>query len=152
MRGSCGCCDHHLRRNLQSFERNPALVSPTTFVDIENLDEVEGSHSGQYQVSLDWNIGQSLINIPDIEKWQTLPIATRFHWLWTIPLVPYLINVSSMEWISRSIQLPKLIGGSWHHHRWSNRWQWEIRLGRANSIVVWEDLPLAQYFYTRDIG
>ena len=93
-------------------ETLPRYGITTTFVDVDNLEEVEAAINDNTKLVLIETLGNPLINIPDLENWQRLLISTQ------IPLVsdntfatPYLINVFS-HGVDISIHsATKFIGG-----------------------------------------
>ena len=93
-------------------ETLPRYGITTTFVDIDNLEEVEAAIKDNTKLVLIETLGNPVINIPDIEK--IAEIAHKHH----IPLVadntfatPYLINVFSHGVDIAVHSATKFIGG-----------------------------------------
>ncbi|VOS77854.1 O-acetylhomoserine (thiol)-lyase [Streptococcus pneumoniae] len=90
----------------------PRYGITTTFVDVDNLEEVEAAIKDNTKLVLIETLGNSLINIPDLEK--LTEIAHKHQ----IPLVsdntfaiPYLINVFSHGVDIAIHSATKFIGG-----------------------------------------
>ena len=136
-------------------ETLPRYGITTTFVDVDNLEEVEAAIGDNTKLVLIETLGNPLINIPDLEK--LAEIAHKHK----IPLVsdntfatPYLINVFS-HGVDISIHsATKFIGG---HGTTiggvivdSGRFDWEAS-GKFPQFVE-EDPSYHNLSYTRDVG
>lgn len=64
----------------------PRYGITTTFVDIDNLEEVEAAIKDNTKLVLIETLGNPLINIPDLENWQRLLINIKSHLCQTILL------------------------------------------------------------------
>ena len=136
-------------------ETLPRYGITTTFVDIENLDEVEAAIQDNTKLVLIETLGNPLINIPDIEK-----VADISHGH-QIPLVadntfgtPYLINVFEHGVDISVHSATKFIGG---HGTTiggvivdSGKFDWAAS-GKFQQFVD-EDPSYHNISYTRDIG
>ena len=136
-------------------ETLPRYGVTTTFVDIENLDEVEAAIQDNTKLVLIETLGNPLINIPDIEK-----VADISHGH-QIPLVadntfgtPYLINVFEHGVDISVHSATKFIGG---HGTTiggvivdSGKFDWAAS-GKFPQFVK-EDPSYHNISYTRDIG
>lgn len=136
-------------------ETLPRYGITTTFVDIENLDEVEAAIQDNTKLVLIETLGNPLINIPDIEK--VADIAHNHQ----IPLVadntfgtPYLINVFEHGVDISVHSATKFIGG---HGTTiggvivdSGKFDWAAS-GKFPQFVK-EDPSYHNISYTRDIG
>ena len=136
-------------------ETLPRYGVTTTFVDIENLDEVEAAIQDNTKLVLIETLGNPLINIPDIEKVAELTHAHQ------IPLVadntfgtPYLINVFEHGVDISVHSATKFIGG---HGTTiggvivdSGKFDWAAS-GKFQQFVE-EDPSYHNISYTRDIG
>ncbi|MGT2828409.1 O-acetylhomoserine aminocarboxypropyltransferase/cysteine synthase family protein [Streptococcus hillyeri] len=136
-------------------ETLPRYGITTTFVNIENLDEVEAAIQDNTKLVLIETLGNPLINIPDIEKVAELTHAHK------IPLVadntfgtPYLINVFEHGVDISVHSATKFIGG---HGTTiggiivdSGQFDWEAS-GKFPQFVE-EDDSYHNISYTRDIG
>ncbi|WP_162011251.1 O-acetylhomoserine aminocarboxypropyltransferase/cysteine synthase family protein [Streptococcus sp. S784/96/1] len=136
-------------------ETLPRYGITTTFVNIENLEEVEAAIQDNTKLVLIETLGNPLINIPDIEKVAELTHAHK------IPLVadntfgtPYLINVFEHGVDISVHSATKFIGG---HGTTiggiivdSGRFDWEDS-GKFPQFVE-EDASYHNISYTRDIG
>ena len=136
-------------------ETLPRYGITTTFVDIENLDEVKAAIQDNTKLVLIETLGNPLINIPDIEK--VADIAHRHQ----IPLVadntfgtPYLINVFEHGVDISVHSATKFIGG---HGTTiggvivdSGKFDWAAS-GKFQQFVE-EDPSYHNISYTRDIG
>ncbi|WP_161978580.1 O-acetylhomoserine aminocarboxypropyltransferase/cysteine synthase family protein [Streptococcus sp. S784/96/1] len=136
-------------------ETLPRYGITTTFVNIENLEEVEAAIQDNTKLVLIETLGNPLINIPDIEKVSELTHAHK------IPLVadntfgtPYLINVFEHGVDISVHSATKFIGG---HGTTiggiivdSGRFDWEDS-GKFPQFVE-EDASYHNISYTRDIG
>lgn len=136
-------------------ETLPRYGITTTFVNIENLEEVEAAIQDNTKLVLIETLGNPLINIPDIEKVAELTHAHK------IPLVadntfgtPYLINVFEHGVDISVHSATKFIGG---HGTTiggiivdSGRFDWEAS-GKFPQFVE-EDASYHNISYTRDIG
>ena len=136
-------------------ETLPRYGVTTTFVDIENLDEVEAAIQDNTKLVLIETLGNPLINIPDIEK--VADIAHNHQ----IPLVadntfgtPYLINVFEHGVDISVHSATKFIGG---HGTTiggvivdSGKFDWAAS-GKFQQFVE-EDPSYHNISYTRDIG
>ena len=136
-------------------ETLPRYGITTTFVDIENLDEVEAAIQDNTKLVLIETLGNPLINIPDIEK-----VADIAH-SHQIPLVadntfgtPYLINVFEHGVDISVHSATKFIGG---HGTTiggvivdSGKFDWAAS-GKFQQFVE-EDPSYHNISYTRDIG
>lgn len=136
-------------------ETLPRYGITTTFVNIENLEEVEAAIKDNTKLVLIETLGNPLINIPDIEKVAEL---THAH---NIPLVadntfgtPYLINVFDHGVDISVHSATKFIGG----HGTTiggiivdgGKFDWEAS-GKFPQFVE-EDASYHNISYTRDIG
>ena len=136
-------------------ETLPRYGITTTFVDIDNLEEVEAAIKDNTKLVLIETLGNPVINIPDIEK--IAEIAHKHQ----IPLVsdntfatPYLINVFS-HGVDISIHsATKFIGG---HGTTiggvivdSGKFDWAAS-GKFPQLVD-EDPSYHNLSYTRDVG
>ena len=136
-------------------ETLPRYGITTTFVDIDNLEEVEAAIKDNTKLILIETLGNPVINIPDIEK--IAEIAHKHQ----IPLVadntfatPYLINVFS-HGIDISVHsATKFIGG---HGTTiggvivdSGKFDWAAS-GKFPQLVE-EDPSYHNISYTRDVG
>ena len=136
-------------------ETLPRYGITTTFVDIENLDEVKAAIQDNTKLVLIETLGNPLINIPDIEK-----VADIAH-SHQIPLVadntfgtPYLINVFEHGVDISVHSATKFIGG---HGTTiggvivdSGKFDWAAS-GKFQQFVE-EDPSCHNISYTRDIG
>lgn len=136
-------------------ETLPRYGITTTFVDIDNLEEVEAAIGENTKLVLIETLGNPVINIPDIEK-----IAEIAH-NHQIPLVadntfatPYLINVFSHGVDIAVHSATKFIGG---HGTTiggvivdSGKFDWAAS-GKFPQLVE-EDPSYHNISYTRDIG
>ena len=136
-------------------ETLPRYGITTTFVDIDNLEEVEAAIKDNTKLILIETLGNPVINIPDIEK-----IAEIAH-NHQIPLVadntfatPYLINVFSHGVDIAVHSATKFIGG---HGTTiggvivdSGKFDWEAS-GKFPQLVE-EDPSYHNISYTRDVG
>ena len=136
-------------------ETLPRYGITTTFVDIENLDEVKAAIQDNTKLVLIETLGNPLINIPDIEK-----VADIAH-SHQIPLVadntfgtPYLINVFEHGVDISVHSATKFIGG---HGTTiggvivdSGKFDWAAS-GKFQQFVE-EDPSYHNISYTRDIG
>ncbi|MGS4809868.1 O-acetylhomoserine aminocarboxypropyltransferase/cysteine synthase family protein [Streptococcus sp. Z554] len=136
-------------------ETLPRYGITTTFVDIDNLEEVEGAIGENTKLVLIETLGNPVINIPDIEK-----IAEIAH-KHKIPLVadntfatPYLINVFSHGVDISVHSATKFIGG---HGTTiggvivdSGKFDWAAS-GKFPQLVE-EDPSYHNLSYTRDVG
>ena len=136
-------------------ETLPRYGITTTFVDVDNLEEVEAAINDNTKLVLIETLGNPLINIPDLEK---LAEITHKH---QIPLVsdntfatPYLINVFSHGVDIAVHSATKFIGG---HGTTiggvivdSGRFDWEAS-GKFPQFVE-EDPSYHNLSYTRDVG
>lgn len=136
-------------------ETLPRYGITTTFVDVDNLEEVEAAIKDNTKLVLIETLGNSLINIPDLEK--LAEIAHRHQ----IPLVsdntfatPYLINVFSHGVDIAIHSATKFIGG---HGATiggvivdSGRFDWAAS-GKFPQFVE-EDPNYHNLSYTRDVG
>ena len=136
-------------------ETLPRYGITTTFVNIENLEEVEAAIKDNTKLVLIETLGNPLINIPDIEKVAEL---THAH---NVPLVadntfgtPYLINVFDHGVDISVHSATKFIGG----HGTTiggiivdgGKFDWEAS-GKFPQFVE-EDASYHNISYTRDIG
>ena len=136
-------------------ETLPRYGITTTFVDIDNLEEVEASIKDNTKLVLIETLGNPVINIPDIEK--IAEIAHKHQ----IPLVsdntfatPYLINVF-LHGVDISVHsATKFIGG---HGTTiggvivdSGKFDWAAS-GKFPQLVD-EDPSYHNISYTRDVG
>lgn len=136
-------------------ETLPRYGITTTFVNIENLEEVEAAIKDNTKLVLIETLGNPLINIPDIEKVAEL---THAH---NTPLVadntfgtPYLINVFDHGVDISVHSATKFIGG----HGTTiggiivdgGKFDWEAS-GKFPQFVE-EDASYHNISYTRDIG
>ena len=136
-------------------ETLPRYGITTTFVDIDNLEEVEAAIKDNTKLVLIETLGNPVINIPDIEK--IAEIAHKHQ----IPLVadntfatPYLINVFSHGVDISVHSATKFIGG---HGTTiggvivdSGKFDWTAS-GKFPQLVE-EDPSYHNISYTRDIG
>ena len=136
-------------------ETLPRYGITTTFVDIDNLEEVEGAIGENTKLVLIETLGNPVINIPDIEK--IAEIAHKHQ----IPLVadntfatPYLINVFSHGVDISVHSATKFIGG---HGTTiggvivdSGKFDWAAS-GKFPQFVN-EDPSYHNLSYTRDVG
>ncbi|MCP9056067.1 O-acetylhomoserine aminocarboxypropyltransferase/cysteine synthase family protein [Streptococcus infantis] len=136
-------------------ETLPRYGITTTFVDIDNLEEVEAAIKDNTKLVLIETLGNPVINIPDIEK--IAEIAHKHQ----IPLVadntfatPYLINVFSHGVDIAVHSATKFIGG---HGTTiggvivdSGKFDWAAS-GKFPQLVD-EDLSYHNISYTRDVG
>ena len=136
-------------------ETLPRYGITTTFVDIENLDEVEAAIQDNTKLVLIETLGNPLINIPDIEKVADIAHSHK------IPLVadntfgtPYLINVFEHGVDISVHSATKFIGG---HGTTiggvivdSGKFDWAAS-GKFQQFVD-EDPSYHNISYTRDIG
>ena len=136
-------------------ETLPRYGITTTFVDIDNLEEVEAAIKDNTKLVLIETLGNPVINIPDIEK--IAEIAHKHQ----IPLVadntfatPYLINVFSHGVDIAVHSATKFIGG---HGTTiggvivdSGKFDWEAS-GKFPQLVE-EDPSYHNISYTRDVG
>ena len=133
----------------------PRYGITTTFVDIDNLEEVEAAIKDNTKLVLIETLGNPVINIPDIEK--IAEIAHKYQ----IPLVadntfatPYLINVFSHGVDIAVHSATKFIGG---HGTTiggvivdSGKFDWAAS-GKFPQLVD-EDPSYHNISYTRDVG
>ena len=136
-------------------ETLPRYGITTTFVDIDNLEEVEAAIKDNTKLVLIETLGNPVINIPDIEK--IAEIAHKYQ----IPLVsdntfatPYLINVFSHGVDISVHSATKFIGG---HGTTiggvivdSGKFDWAAS-GKFPQFVN-EDPSYHNLSYTRDVG
>ena len=136
-------------------ETLPRYGITTTFVDIDNLEEVEAAIKDNTKLVLIKTLGNPVINIPDIEK--IAEIAHKHQ----IPLVadntfatPYLINVFSHGVDVAVHSATKFIGG---HGTTiggvivdSGKFDWAAS-GKFPQLVE-EDPSYHNISYTRDVG
>ena len=136
-------------------ETLPRYGITTTFVDIDNLEEVEAAIKDNTKLVLIETLGNPVINIPDIEK--IAEIAHKHQ----IPLVsdntfatPYLINVFSHGVDIAIHSATKFIGG---HGTTiggvivdSGKFDWEAS-GKFPQFIN-EDPSYHNLSYTRDVG
>ena len=136
-------------------ETLPRYGITTSFVDIENLDEVEAAIQDNTKLVLIETLGNPLINIPDIEKVADIAHSHK------IPLVadntfgtPYLINVFEHGVDISVHSATKFIGG---HGTTiggvivdSGKFDWAAS-GKFQQFVE-EDPSYHNISYTRDIG
>ena len=136
-------------------ETLPRYGITTTFVDIDNLEEVEAAIKDNTKLVLIETLGNPVINIPDIEK--IAEIAHKHQ----IPLVsdntfatPYLINVFSHGVDISVHSATKFIGG---HGTTiggvivdSGKFDWAAS-GKFPQLVN-EDPSYHNISYTRDVG
>ena len=136
-------------------ETLPRYGITTTFVDIDNLEEIEAAIKDNTKLVLIETLGNPVINIPDIEK-----IAEISH-KHQIPLVadntfatPYLINVFSHGVDIAVHSATKFIGG---HGTTiggvivdSGKFDWAAS-GKFPQLVE-EDPSYHNISYTRDVG
>ena len=136
-------------------ETLPRYGITTTFVDIDNLEEVEAAIKDNTKLVLIETLGNPVINIPDIEK--IAEIAHKHQ----IPLVadntfatPYLINVFSHGVDISVHSATKFIGG---HGTTiggvivdSGKFDWAAS-GKFPQLVN-EDPSYHNLSYTRDVG
>ena len=136
-------------------ETLPRYGITTTFVDIDNLEEVEAAIKDNTKLVLIETLGNPVINIPDIEK--IAKIAHKHQ----IPLVadntfatPYLINVFSHGVDIAVHSATKFIGG---HGTTiggvivdSGKFDWAAS-GKFPQLVE-EDPSYHNISYTRDVG
>lgn len=133
----------------------PRYGITTSFVDVENLDQLEAAIQDNTKLVLIETLGNPLINIPDIEE-----IATIAH-RHAIPLVadntfatPYLINVFSHGVDIAVHSATKFIGGHGTSIGGvivdSGKFDWEAS-GKFPQFVD-EDPTYHNLSYTRDVG
>ena len=136
-------------------ETLPRYGITTTFVDVDNLKEVEAAINDNTKLVLIETLGNPLINIPDLEK--LAEIAHKYQ----IPLVsdntfatPYLINVFTHGVDIAIHSATKFIGG---HGTTiggvivdSGRFDWAAS-GKFPQFVE-EDPSYHNLSYTRDVG
>ena len=136
-------------------ETLPRYGITTTFVDIDNLEEVEAAIKDNTKLVLIETLGNPVINIPDIEK--IAEIAHKHQ----IPLIadntfatPYLINVFSHGVDIAVHSATKFIGG---HGTTiggvivdSGKFNWSAS-GKFPQLVE-EDPSYHNISYTRDVG
>ena len=136
-------------------ETLPRYGITTTFVDIDNLEEVEAAIKDNTKLVLIETLGNPVINIPDIEK--IAEIAHKHQ----IPLIadntfatPYLINVFSHGVDIAVHSATKFIGG---HGTTiggvivdSGKFDWAAS-GKFPQLVE-EDPSYHNISYTRDVG
>lgn len=136
-------------------ETLPRYGITTTFVDIDNLEEIEAAIKDNTKLVLIETLGNPVINIPDIEK--IAEIAHKHQ----IPLVadntfatPYLINVFSHGVDIAVHSATKFIGG---HGTTiggvivdSGKFDWAAS-GKFPQLVE-EDPSYHNISYTRDVG
>lgn len=136
-------------------ETLPRYGITTTFVDIDNLEEVEAAIADNTKLVLIETLGNPVINIPDIEK--IAEIAHKHQ----IPLVadntfatPYLINVFSHGVDIAVHSATKFIGG---HGTTiggvivdSGKFDWAAS-GKFPQLID-EDPSYHNISYTRDVG
>ena len=136
-------------------ETLPRYGITTTFVDVDNLEEVEAAIQDNTKLVFIETLGNPLINIPDIEKVADIAHAHK------IPLVadntfgtPYLINVFSHGVDISVHSATKFIGGHGTTIAGvivdSGKFDWEAS-GKFPQFVD-EDLSYHNISYTRDIG
>ena len=136
-------------------ETLPRYGITTTFVDIENLEEVEAAIQDQTKLVLIETLGNPLINIPDFEALADLVHAHR------IPLIsdntfatPYLINIFSHGVDISVHSATKFIGGHGTSIGGvivdSGRFDWEAS-GKFPQFVD-PDPSYHDISYTRDVG
>ena len=75
-------------------ETLPRYGITTTFVDIDNLEEVEAAIKDNTKLVLIETLGNPVINIPDIEKSLKLLTSIRFLWSQTILLQHHILSMS----------------------------------------------------------
>lgn len=136
-------------------ETLPRYGITTTFVDVDNLEEVEAAIQDNTKLVFIETLGNPLINIPDIEKVADIAHAHK------IPLVadntfgtPYLINVFSHRVDISVHSATKFIGGHGTTIAGvivdSGKFDWEAS-GKFPQFVD-EDPSYHNISYTRDIG
>lgn len=136
-------------------ETLPRYGITTTFVDVDNLEEVEAAIQDNTKLVFIETLGNPLINIPDIEKVADIAQAHK------IPLVadntfgtPYLINVFSHGVDISVHSATKFIGGHGTTIAGvivdSGKFDWEAS-GKFPQFVD-EDPSYHNISYTRDIG
>lgn len=136
-------------------ETLPRYGITTTFVDVDNLEEVEAAIQDNTKLVFIETLGNPLINIPDIEKVADIALAHK------IPLVadntfgtPYLINVFSHGVDISVHSATKFIGGHGTTIAGvivdSGKFDWEAS-GKFPQFVD-EDPSYHNISYTRDIG
>lgn len=136
-------------------ETLPRYGITTTFVDVDNLEEVEAAIQDNTKLVFIETLGNPLINIPDIEKVADIAHAHK------IPLVadntfgtPYLINVFSHGVDISVHSATKFIGGHGTTIAGvivdSGKFDWEAS-GKFSQFVD-EDPSYHNISYTRDIG
>ena len=136
-------------------ETLPRYGITTTFVDIDNLEEVEAAIKDNTKLVLIETLGNPVINIPDIEK--IAEIAHKHQ----IPLVtdntfatPYLINVFSHGVDIAVHSATKFIGGNGTTIGGvivdSGKFDWAAS-GKFPQLVD-EDPSYHNISYTRDVG
>ena len=136
-------------------ETLPRYGITTTFVDVDNLEEVEAAIQDNTKLVFIETLGNPLINIPDIEKVADIAHAHK------LPLVadntfgtPYLINVFSHGVDISVHSATKFIGGHGTTIAGvivdSGKFDWEAS-GKFPQFVD-EDPSYHNISYTRDIG
>ena len=136
-------------------ETLPRYGITTTFVNVDNLEEVEAAIQDNTKLVFIETLGNPLINIPDIEKVADIAHAHK------IPLVadntfgtPYLINVFSHGVDISVHSATKFIGGHGTTIAGvivdSGKFDWEAS-GKFPQFVD-EDPSYHNISYTRDIG
>lgn len=136
-------------------ETLPRYGITTTFVDVDNLEEVEAAIQDNTKLVFIETLGNPLINIPDIEKVADIAHAHK------VPLVadntfgtPYLINVFSHGVDISVHSATKFIGGHGTTIAGvivdSGKFDWEAS-GKFPQFVD-EDPSYHNISYTRDIG
>ena len=136
-------------------ETLPRYGITTTFVDVDNLEEVEAAIQDNTKLVFIETLGNPLINIPDIEKVADIAHAHK------IPLVadntfgtPYLINVFSHGVDISVHSATKFIGGHGTTIAGvivdSGKFDWEA--SEKFLQFVDEDPSYHNISYTRDIG
>ena len=136
-------------------ETLPRYGITTTFVDVDNLEEVEAAIQDNTKLVFIETLGNPLINIPDIEKVADIAHAHK------IPLVadntfgtPYLINVFLFGVDISVHSATKFIGGHGTTIAGvivdSGKFDWEAS-GKFPQFVD-EDPSYHNISYTRDIG
>lgn len=136
-------------------ETLPRYGITTTFVDVDNLEEVEAAIQDNTKLVFIETLGNPLINIPDIEKVADIAHAHK------IPLVadntfgtPYLINVFSHGVDISVHSATKFIGGHGTTIAGvivdSGKFDWEAS-GKFPQFVD-DDPSYHNISYTRDIG
>lgn len=136
-------------------ETLPRYGITTTFVDVDNLEEVEAAIQDNTKLVFIETLGNPLINIPDIEKVADIAHAHK------LPLVadntfgtPYLINIFSHGVDISVHSATKFIGGHGTTIAGvivdSGKFDWEAS-GKFPQFVD-EDPSYHNISYTRDIG